>query len=102
MQEDNYKFKTRPIFIVSTKQPRFYTAKPCLKKWLGCWAWWCTPLIPALRRQRQVDFRVRGQPGLKSEFQESQGYTVKPCLEKPENQAVVGIEGRGSKGRLEL
>jgi hypothetical protein len=33
----------------------------------------CTPLIPALGRQRQVDFWVRGQPGLQSEFQDSQG-----------------------------
>jgi hypothetical protein len=45
--------------------------------------WWCTPLIPALRRQRQVDFWVRGQPSLQSEFQDSQRYTEKPCLEKP-------------------
>ena len=30
--------------------------------------WKCTPLIPALARQRQVDFRVQGQPGLQSEF----------------------------------
>jgi hypothetical protein len=30
-----------------------------------------------------VDFWVRGQPGLQSEFQDSQGYTEKPCLEKP-------------------
>jgi hypothetical protein len=28
------------------------------------------------------DFWVRGQPGLQSEFQESQGYTEKPCLQK--------------------
>jgi hypothetical protein len=41
-----------------------------------------TPLIPALGRQRQVDFLVQGQPSLQSEFQESQGYTEKPCLEK--------------------
>jgi hypothetical protein len=34
--------------------------------------WWRKPLIPALGRQRQVDF--------------SQGYTEKPCLEKPKNQ----------------
>jgi hypothetical protein len=46
-------------------------------------AWCCTPLIPALRRQRQADFCVRGQPGLQSEFQDSQGYTEKPCLKKP-------------------
>jgi hypothetical protein len=33
-------------------------------------------------RQRQADFWVPGQPGLQSEFQDSQGYTKKPCLEK--------------------
>jgi hypothetical protein len=31
-------------------------------------------------RQRQADFRVQGKPGLQSEFQDSQGYTEKPCL----------------------
>jgi hypothetical protein len=41
------------------------------------------PLILALgRRQRQADFWVQGQPGLQSEFQDSQGYTEKPCLGK--------------------
>jgi hypothetical protein len=46
--------------------------------------WWHTPLIPALGigRHRQVDFWVWGQPGLQSEFQDSQGYTEKPCLKK--------------------
>jgi hypothetical protein len=48
----------------------------------GARQWWRTPLIPALGRQRQVDFRVRSQPGLQSEFQDSQGYTEKPCLKK--------------------
>jgi hypothetical protein len=42
-------------------------------------AWLHTPLIPALGRQRQA---VRDQPSLQSEFQDSQGYTEKPCLEK--------------------
>jgi hypothetical protein len=50
------------------------------------WAWWRTPLIPALRRQRHADFWVRGHPGLQSEFQDSQGYTEKPCLEKQTNK----------------
>jgi hypothetical protein len=48
--------------------------------------WWHMPLIPALGRQRQVNFWVRGQPGLQSEFQDSQGYTEKPCLEKQTNK----------------
>jgi hypothetical protein len=43
-------------------------------------------LIPALGRQRQADFWIRGQPGLQSEFQDSQGYTKKPCLEKQNKQ----------------
>jgi hypothetical protein len=50
------------------------------------------PLIPALGRQRQADFWVRGQPGLQSEFQDSQGYTEKPCLEKP-NQKLFQVRG---------
>jgi hypothetical protein len=40
------------------------------------------PLIPALSRQRQADFCVRGQLGLQSEFRDSQGYTEKLCLKK--------------------
>jgi hypothetical protein len=42
--------------------------------------WWRTPLIPTLSRQRQVDLWVWGQPGLQSEFQDSQDYIEKPCL----------------------
>ena len=53
------------------------------------WAWWRTPLIPAIGRQRQADFGVRGQPGLHGEFQDSQGYTEKPCLEKTENKKTT-------------
>jgi hypothetical protein len=33
--------------------------------------WWRTPSIPALGRE--TDPRVQGQPGLQSEFQDSQG-----------------------------
>jgi len=40
------------------------------------------PLIPALWRQRQVDLWVQGQPSLQSEFQDSQGYAEKSCLDK--------------------
>jgi hypothetical protein len=48
--------------------------------------WWRTLLIPALGRQRQADFWDRGQPGLQGEFQDSQGYTEKPCPEKPKKK----------------
>jgi hypothetical protein len=38
-------------------------------------------------RGRQIsEFLVQGQPGLQSEFQDSQGYTEKPCLEKPKKK----------------
>ena len=33
-----------------------------------------------------MDLLVQGQPGLQNEFQDSQGYTVKPCLEKPKEE----------------
>jgi hypothetical protein len=49
-------------------------------------AWWLTPLIPALGRQGKTNFWVRGQPGLQSEFQDSQGYTEKPCLKNKTKQ----------------
>jgi hypothetical protein len=32
--------------------------------------------------QRQADFWVPGQPGLQSEFQDSQGYTEEPYFKK--------------------
>ena len=41
-------------------------------------------MIRALRRLRQVDLcEFKGLPGLQSKFQDSQGYTEKPCLKKP-------------------
>jgi hypothetical protein len=45
--------------------------------------WWHILLIPAHGRQKQADFWVQGQSGLQSEFQDSQSYTEKPCLEPP-------------------
>jgi hypothetical protein len=54
----------------------------CTIRVRDCQAWWCTPLIPALGRQRQVVFWVQGQPGLQSEFQDSQGYTEKKKSER--------------------
>jgi hypothetical protein len=50
--------------------------------------WWHTPLIRALTRQRQGDFWFRGQPGLQSEFQDSQGYTEKHTVLKKKNESL--------------
>jgi hypothetical protein len=36
--------------------------------------------------QRQANFWVQGQSGLQSKFQDSQGYTERPCLEKTKNK----------------
>jgi hypothetical protein len=42
---------------------------------------------------------TRGQPGLQSEFQDSQGYTEKPCLEKKQkkkkkkNEDIINFVG---------
>jgi hypothetical protein len=57
---------------------------------LGSDQWWRTPLILALRKQRQTDFLVQGQPGLRSEFQDSQDDTEKPCLEKKKKSIFSG------------
>ena len=41
---------------------------------------------PSTREAEAGDFWVRGQPGLQSEFQDSQDYTEKPCLKKTKNK----------------
>ena len=66
-----------------------------LKSVLESWAWWHTPLIPALRMQRQADFWVWGQPGLQSQFQDSQR---KPVSKKPKKEK----EKKEKKSVLEI
>jgi hypothetical protein len=63
-------------------------------------------IIKVFGRQRQADFWVRGQPVLQSEFQDSQGYTEKPCLEKPKKKkkllkyvSLISIWGTGREKR---
>jgi hypothetical protein len=47
-------------------------------------------------RGRQIS-EFKGQPGLQTEFQDSQGYTEKPCLKKQkpkkqkQKQSLLGI-----------
>jgi hypothetical protein len=64
------------LFCLFLKTSLFIFVKKC------CRVWWHMPLIPALRRQKQADFWVQGQPGLQNEFQDSHSYTEKLCLEK--------------------
>lgn len=45
-----------------------------------------TPLIPALRGQRQEVLCIPGQPGLHSKFQDSWSYIEGPCLKKQSKQ----------------
>jgi hypothetical protein len=78
------------LCLMNQLWPKFFPLEQgknaCHQEFESCRAWWCTPLIPALWRQRQVDFW--GQPGLQSEFQDSQSYTEKPCLKKPKNKKI--------------
>jgi hypothetical protein len=58
------------------------------------------PLIQALGRQGQADFWVWGQSGLQSEFQDSQDYTEKPCLDKTKQNKSK--KQNKTKNRLKL
>lgn len=64
-------------------------AFPCQRRWRSsrwdwriglvakstyCQVWWCTPIIPALEKQRQEDLWVQAQPDLYIKFQDSQVY----------------------------
>ena len=42
------------------------------------WLWEKRELMSQKEDERQADFWVRGQPGLQSEFQDSQGYKENP------------------------
>jgi hypothetical protein len=57
-------------------------------------------LIPALGRQRQADFSVQGHPGLQSEFQDSQGYTEKPCLKNKNKNKNPKKKKGGKEGKI--
>ena len=58
-----------------------------------------TLLIPALTRQRQTDLQVQVQPGLQSKFQDTQGYTEKPCLKKPKTNQPTNQQNFQTKNQ---
>ena len=49
-------------------------------------AWWCTPLIPA---REACYLSVHGQPGLQSEFQNSQEYTKNMYQKSDQNKQIT-------------
>ena len=46
---------------------------------------------PSTWKAEEADFWVRDQTGLQSEFQDSQVYSEKPCLEKPKKKKRGGV-----------
>ena len=54
---------------------------------------------PSTREAEAEDFWVRGQPGLQSDFQDSQGYTEKPCLGKPKKKKKKKKKKKEKKGK---
>ena len=68
------------------KQKRWGSEDREIKNMNTSRVWWRMPLIPALGRQRQAYFWVRGQPGLQSEFQDSQTYTEEPVSKNKTKQ----------------
>jgi hypothetical protein len=70
--------------------------RPCrlAKAWPSCLRLFLPGVVvhafnPSTREAEAGDFWVPGQPGLQSEFQDSQGYTEKPCLEKKEKKRLT-------------
>jgi hypothetical protein len=57
---------------MSSRTAKCYTEKLSFKRPNQSRAWWHTPLIPALGRQRQVNFEASLVYGLQCEFQDSQ------------------------------
>jgi hypothetical protein len=53
--------------------------------------WWCTLVIPALRRQREGNLGIRGQPWLHREYQARQGHVARPCLKNRTKVSVLRI-----------
>jgi hypothetical protein len=71
---------------------------PCWKNYKRAGRWWCMPLVPTLGRQGQEDFWVRGQPGLQSEFQDSQVYPVSEKKKKKKRTTNERLPGTGGWG----
>lgn len=95
-KNNNSKNKTIPS--------KLFFPLPAILKGKKNLAWWCMPLISALRRERQADLSDLGQPGMQYEFQDSHSYTRKSYLEKEKinKQTIkVKVENRFEGGSWE-
>lgn len=63
---------------------------------------WHTSLTPALGKQQQADF-CKFKASLVKEFQDSHGYTVRPCLTTPMRKLnkCINEQEKGRAGRRE-
>ena len=79
----------RPVALEDT------FSQTCLKVWNGAGQWWLVCLWSPHWWGRGRSLWVWSQPGLQREFQDSQGYAEKPCLEKQTtNKKVCNGEGQ--------
>jgi hypothetical protein len=88
----NYMVAHDPLLVLSslkTATVYLHIINKWKREYLGFWdermGVGCTSFLLALK-QKQEDLWVRGQPGLQSEVQDSQGYTEKPCLQSKQNK----------------
>jgi hypothetical protein len=77
----NWKTETIELYILREVVSEGLGNLKGLKLWVAAHAF-----NPTLRRQKQADLWVRGQPGLQSEFQDSQGYKERPHLKNKTKQ----------------
>ena len=78
--EGTYKYGV-PVGPVTEVRILILSGLILLRVYMLGWVWWRIPLMPALRRQRQMCLLVQDQLGWHSEFQNSQG-----CLDSKTNK----------------
>jgi hypothetical protein len=91
-----YKYTTHRHMCIHTP----LSEQMCNHKTLVFWGLILNDKNSHFGRQRQADFWVQGQPGLQSEFQDSWGYTEKPCLEKKNQTNQTNKQKTQSPWRL--
>lgn len=65
------------------------------------WMWWCTPLTPAHRRQRQEDLSEFEPTLVYSESQDSQSSILRSWIKTFQGRGLLGVEWVLKPGLLE-